>query len=82
MLRSWECYRRSDDWPCVTDFVIYTTCGLKGLRQGDEHHAYGPMVCGTFTFSYSYLPSSDVELRLLICLHIVVYIVDVKQNIY
>lgn len=23
-------------WPCITDFVVCTTCGLEGLRQGDE----------------------------------------------
>jgi len=30
-------------WPCVTDFVFYTTCGLI------SSHAYGPWDCGTFT---------------------------------
>jgi len=34
MLCGWEGNRRSGViWPCVTDFVVYTTCGLKDAHR-------------------------------------------------
>jgi len=42
-------------WPCVTDFVVYASCGLQA-EMGTR--AYDPMDCGTFTFTCSgiYVP--------------------------
>ena len=39
-------------WPCVTSFVLNTTCGFKEMST----HICGPMECGT---SFTYLPIYD-----------------------
>lgn len=38
-------------WPCITEFVVYTTGCLKGLgTQGEEHACNGPKYCGTSNY--------------------------------
>ena len=37
---------------------VIPTCGLNGLRKGDEHPAYPAVEYGTFTYIESYLSVS------------------------